>query len=189
MPAAGTIWRRRAVLMAAVGLVVAVPVTLLVSGDDDGSGEPAPPALPALNPTVVARESGISYRVPEGWEAGAVGGTITLSSGDETVQMAIAAPAPAARTGKVLDDALASIRDTYGAVEVNPGSGRRIGGLPARGAVASARNPAGTELRILVAAMRGRERAYLVEVFTAGAAPPERVAEAQSALNELRLTG
>jgi hypothetical protein len=102
--------------------------------------------------------------------------------------MAIAAPAPVSATGDILDDALASTRRSYKRVDVNPGFGRRVGGLRARGAVVSATNKAGTELRILIAAMKGEKRAYLVEVFTAASATPERVAAAQAVLNELRLT-
>ncbi len=178
--------------MAIVGLLVAVPVTLLTAGGEDAALEPATVPTASAPPPLGegARDRGlrVRYRVPKGWRESRRASAIRLRSRDRTAEIVIAAPAPAARAGRLLEDTLAAIRRSYDAVQVNPGSGREIGGLRARGAVISARSEA-TPLRILVAVAKGRKRAYLVEVFTAEDAPGERLREAQVALNSLRLGG
>jgi hypothetical protein len=185
------IWRRRAVLMAVIGLIVAIPVTLLLRDSDDkpASAEQSPgiERIP-LNPAVGDSEIQAVYQVPEGWDLKHEGDVLKLASADDMVQVGITSPGPAEDAGKLLDEALAGIEETYDAVEVNPGSGKKVGGLPAKGAVIAARAK-DAELRILVAVTKGEERAYLVEVFTAATAPPRRVAEAQRFLNSLELEG
>ena len=184
-------WRRRILLMLVVGLVVAIPLTLVLRDSDEPaaeSGEPSLDELVPLNPVVGDSEIDAVYQVPEGWRLEREDGALTLRSSDETVQIGISSPGRADESGSVLDQALAALKDTYDDVEVSPGSGKRVGGLPAEGAVVSAKSQ-GAELRILVAVTEGRRRAYLVEVFTAASAPPRRVAEAQRFLDSLELKG
>jgi hypothetical protein len=101
----------------------------------------------------------------------------------------IASPAPAARSGEVLDEAVSAIRSGYREVEVVPGSGKSVGGRPAKGAVISARSKRGVPLRILVAVARGERRAHLVELFVVDrSSARKRIAEAQVALDSLRFT-
>jgi hypothetical protein len=188
MPPSTTIWKRRATLMAIVGVVVALPVTLLVANDDDGPGTATGPETPALNPTVVARELGAQYRVPEGWRALAKPGLILLDAPDRTTRLAISAPDRAGASKRVLSEALATTRTGYEDVSIDRGYGKDVGGLPAKGAVAHVLNRSGTRLDILIAVMEGEKFTYLVQVFTAEGAPPQRLAEAQAALNQLHLT-
>jgi hypothetical protein len=184
------IWRRRVVLMAIVGLVIAIPITLVIRGSDD-EAEPASSTVaenPPLNPEVSDHRLDADYSVPKRWRLNRKASALTLSSPDKTVRIGISAPGPAEDAGQVLDEAVISLRASYESVEVSPGSGRRVGGLPAKGAVVSARGD-NVNLRILVAAMEGEKRAYLVEVFTAASAPASSVAEAQLFLDSLRLRG
>lgn len=173
--------------MAIVALVVAVPITLVVGGEE---GAEAPsgitPASPKLRPAAVDRELGIAYRVPQGWSDRERRNAISLRSRDRTIEVVLAAPAPATRANRVLDEAIAAVRSGYRDVRIEPGSGQRIGGIRVQGAVASARTANGVPLRILVAVGRGERRAYLVEVFTAATAAGSRLREAQAALNSLR---
>jgi hypothetical protein len=182
--------------MALVGLAVAIPATLLLADDDDRDGvTPAvsalateEPPVPALGPGGKDSGLGVSYRVPREWSEAKEASAIRLRSADRSAEIVIAAPAQAAESKTVLDDALAAIERGYEDVEVVPGSGREIGGLDAEGAVVSA-SADGVALRILVAVAEGAGRTYLVEVFTTADIPPERLREAQVALNSLELEG
>lgn len=189
-----TIWKRRVVLMALVGLAVAVPLTLLLAGDDPEAPDPTAVMTTPIEPPPQLSEADrddslrVRYRVPKGWKESKQASAIRLRSRDSTAEIVIAAPAPAGEADGVLDEALAAIRDGYEAVEVSPGSGRKIGGLKAKGAVISAKSD-GAELRIVVAVAPGDKHAYLVEVFTAAGVSGERLREAQVALNSLELNG
>jgi hypothetical protein len=178
--------------MAVVGFAVAVPATLLLDDEDDDDG-PAPasislaieePRVPALGPGGTDPGIGVSYRVPRDWTETKEASAIRLRSGDRSAEIVIAAPAPASESKTVLDDALAAIEQGYDDVEIARGSGREIGGLDAEGAVVSA-SADGVALRIVVAVATGGDRTYLVEVFTAAQIAPERLREAQAALNSL----
>jgi hypothetical protein len=179
--------------VAVAGLTVAIPVTVVMRSNAEEEPLPEPIDVEAqlpLNPRVVQEEIDAEYQVPQGWQQGAADDVLKLSSGNDSVQVGIRDAGPAGDTGELLDVALADLKLTYDRVEVAHGSGKKVGGLAAKGAVVSARKPKGDdELRILVAAAEGRRRAYLVEVFTAAEAPPRAVAEAQRLLNSLRLTG
>jgi hypothetical protein len=185
--------------MAAIGLLVAVPVTLLVRG---GSGErsSAGPALnggrtsPSIPEQFRLRRSvrlhglGVGVRVPHSWRARRTGGTIRLRSDDGTTALAVAAPSRAGKQQEVLRSELGAIKHGYEDVAVRRGVGRSVGGLTATGAVVSARNTAGTPLRILIAVASGEAHTYLVDVFSAANAPPERLVQAQLALGTLTLS-
>jgi hypothetical protein len=186
-----TIWRRRVLLMLGVALLVAIPVTLIVRDSDEepeSQEQSSPVEELALNPAVGDSEIQALYQVPKGWKLDREGEVLKLSSDDDLVQVGITSPGPAEDSKELLDGALASIKDTYDQVEITPGSGKKVGGLPAKGAVVAAKGKE-ADLRILVAVTEGRERAYLVEVFTSAAAPPTRVAEAQRFLESLELEG
>jgi hypothetical protein len=186
-----TIWRRRILMMLVVGLAIAIPLTLILRDSGEPAAESAQPSLDEvvpLNPVVGDSEIDAVYQVPKGWRLEREGRTLTLRSRDETAQIGIGSPGKAEESDAILDEALAALKDTYDDVEVSPGTGKRVGGLPAEGAVVSAKSQ-GAELRILVAVTEGRRRAYLVEVFTAASAPPGRVAEAQRFLDSLELKG
>ena len=185
-----TIWKRRAVLMAAVGLIAAVPVTLLVrDGDEEQPATTTATPPPPLGPKQRDRGIGVRYRVAKDWRETREASAIRLRSRDRAAQVVIASPAPASKADAVRDEALAAIRSGYERVEIARGSGPRLGGLRTKGAVISARTRDGAPLRILVAVARGERRAYLVEVFTAGGVPAERLREAQATLNSLRFLG
>jgi hypothetical protein len=176
--------------MAVVALVVAIPATILIRGGDDGDEAETPvAAAPPLNPEVSNKALDVNYQIPEGWTEHKKAKAIQLRSDDRSTLIAIAAPTGATNAGTLLDDTLASFRAGYKDVQIRPGSGKKVGGLNAKGAVITAKTPDGNELRIVVAVAKGQKRAYLVEVFTAANADPERLREAQVALNSLRLEG
>jgi hypothetical protein len=187
-----TVWRRRVLLMFALGLLIAIPVTLLLrsSGSDD-SADVATPSLERqlpLNPSVRDSGLGLSYQVPEGWRQHKASSVIQLRSPDRSVQIGVSTPGPASDSRQVLQAALADLRSSYKGVSVAAGSGKKLGGLEARGAVVAATMAKGTDLRILVAVAKGQRRTHLVEVFTGAGAPAERVAQAQRALDSLRFS-
>jgi hypothetical protein len=189
IPAMSPIWRRRALLMFVVALLVAIPATILIRGGEDEESPAPTVTAPALNPGVKDKSLDFRYQVPEGWTESKKAKAVQLKSEDRSVLIAIAAPADASQSGPLLDDTLAAIRSGYRNVRINPGSGPKVGGLNAKGAVVTAKTTDGNELRIVVAVAKGQKRAYLVQVFTAANAPVERVREAQVALNSLQLEG
>ncbi len=183
--------------MAIVGLLVAVPVTLLVrDGDDDG--DPSAPsqqvttgsaqAPPAVGPGADDRGLDVSYRVPEGWKEAKKASALRLTSPDSAAEIVVAAPAPAADADQVLDQALSAFESEYEDVDIAPGSGRKVGGLDAKGAVVTAAR-GDEELRVLVAVAAGEQRTYLVEVFTTASVSADGLRQAQAALNSLKLRG
>lgn len=191
MPGQAAIWRRRVLLMLIVGIAVAIPVTLLIRGGNDDDAPEARPSIEdqlPLNPGVSNDKLRATYQVPKGWTQRTKQDVLTLRSNDRTVRIGLAAPAAAHESDQVLRDALAGLEGSYESVEVNPGSGKKLGGLPAKGAVVHARGD-NIDLSILVTVMAGKKRTYLVEVFTAAGAPPKPVAQAQQFLNSLKLKG
>jgi hypothetical protein len=186
------IWRRRVALMAAVGLLVALPLTLaLRDGDDDsepsGVSGGAAQVPPEVGPDVEDRGLGVTYQLPGDWEESKQASAIRLSSPDASAEVVIAAPAPAADADLLLDQTLEAFEASYNDVDIAPGSGRKIGGIDAKGAVVSASSDGGP-LQILVAVAAGEERAYLVEVFTTGGVSADRLREAQATLNSLEFS-
>ena len=180
--------------MAVVGLLVAVPITLLLR-DGDGDEEPAANQTattaqdpPETGPGVEDSDLGVTYRIPGDWEESKEASAIRLRSPDSSAQVVIAAPAPAADADALLAQTLEAFEAQYEDVDVAPGSGREIGGIEATGAVVQATRD-GAELRILVAVVPGEERAYLVEVFTTAGVSGDRLREAQAALNSLEFSG
>ena len=176
--------------MAIVGLLVAIPVTLIVRGgdDDESAGEPSIEEQLPLNPGVNNGRLKASYQIPKGWKERTKKGVLTLRSDDGSVRIGLTAPADADDSGQLLAETLTSLKGSYEAVEVSPGSGKKVGGLPAKGAVVHAEGDK-INLSILVSVMTGKKVAYLLEVFTPAGAPGTAVAQAQQFLNSLKLKG
>ena len=161
---------------------------------DDGGGDNRTPerSRTVELPTELGRSlddaaSGISVSWPNEWRKLEKGGVLAFQSPDKTMVVAISAPAGAADADRLRKGAIASAASGYKNPVVRPGKGRTIGGLRAEGATISGRGPRG-ESRSLIAVAPGRQKAYLLEVFTAEGAPSERLVEAQLILNSLRLS-
>jgi hypothetical protein len=185
--------------MALVGLAVAIPATVLLrdsGGDRRPASQPAAEQARSQTPSVKLRpkpetSGGLdaSARVPVGWNATQEQSILKLRSPDRSTEVAISAPAARGQVDPVLDSLLSEIKARYRGVSVAPGTGKEVGGLKAKGAVVAARTGDGTALRMLVAVASGKAHTYLVQVVTARDAPAQRLAEAQLALNALRLRG
>jgi hypothetical protein len=185
--------------MATVGLAVAIPTTILFRDAGDGGQavvEPRAELERSQAPSVAvrqkpARSPGLdaSARVPVGWGATQEQSMLKLRSRDGSAEIAISAPTAPGQVDPVLNSLLGEIKGRYEGVSVTPGAGKEVGGLKAKGAVISARNPDGTSLRMLVAVASGKAHTYLVQVLSARDAPASRLVEAQLVLNTLRLRG
>ena len=185
---ARTIWKRRAFLMALVGLVVAIPVTLLVRSDDDDSGGPSGIGEPALQAAKRDSALGITYRVPKGWKSEKKASVIRLKSRDRAAGLTLSAPGPASDAGQILRETVDVVRKSYDDVREGARQGEtRVGGRPAEAVAFTAKNEKGTALRILISVARGKEKAYLIQYFMAGSAGDEAFAAAQAALQALKL--
>lgn len=184
----GTIWRRRALLMLVIGLVIAIPLTLLLR--NSGEDEPKPEAgsiaeeFP-LNPAVGDTEIEAVYQVPKGWKLERKGEALTVISEDGAVRIGITSPD--GEPAEILDSALAELESLYDNVQVKQGA-TKVGGKPAKGAVVSASQD-GLDVRIVVAVSEGEKRDYLLEVLTAATAKPGDVGGAQRFLNSLEFEG
>jgi hypothetical protein len=185
--------------MAIVGLVVAIPATILLRDGDHGNGVVAQgsaqlgdTSAPSVELRAKPATSGAldaSARVPVGWSATQEQSVLKLRSRDRSAEIAISAPAARGQVDPVLATLVREIESRYQGVSVAPGAGKQVGGLDAKGAVVSAHGDDGTALRMLVAVASGKAHTYLVQVLTARDAPTRRLAEAQLALNTLRLRG
>lgn len=189
-----TIWKRRAVLMAAVGLIIAIPATIAVrAGDDDAPAPPvaAQPELPPLGDVEFDRELGVELRLPQGWRRQRRHGALVFRSPDRRVAIAISAPGPDEDAREVQDQAVTALTRRYRRVEViDRARHRTLGGRPASTAALTAlsvgdRSP----LRILVGVARGERKAYLIEVVATGSDPGGALVGAQLLLQHLKLEG
>ncbi len=180
--------------MAIVGLLIAIPVTILVSGSGD-----APPAQPlaeievkepVVGPQKVQDSLGVKLRVPEGWTRKEKQNVLELQSKDGAARVAISAPGPAADAGALHSQVIAGLRTSYDDLEVGKKIDKApVGGLKGEATVISGTTPGknGEAQRILVSTAEGKERAYLVVVFTTDQ-PSSSVLEAQALVNNLRFT-
>jgi hypothetical protein len=182
---------RRGAAAVAVALLAVAAVVALVAGGGSGEEEEGPPApvvpVPRAEGVFNDPRVGVIARRPEGWDAGRRRGAVRLVSPDRTVIVAVSSPAPAAEYERVLDSAVAALRRQYGDAEVRAGDGRAIARRPTVSAVVSGTNARGTDVRVLVAAVRGQEEAFLVQVFAAEGASEQRLAEAQTVISTLQL--
>jgi hypothetical protein len=158
-------------------------------GSDDEGADSVPPRPRPPEAAGVFNDPrvGVVVSRPEGWTARRRRRAVRLRSRDRSVVVSISSPGRASQVEGVLDSALAALEEEYDDVEAGRPTEARIAGRPALSAVVSATSSRGTALRVVVAAVRGRRRAYLVEVFTARNVSETRLAEAQTVLNSLRL--
>lgn len=171
-------------IAAGIALVLVLVLTHTGGGAPATVGAPAPTLRPPPLPGhFTSRSVGASMRLAPGWRVVRRTPAVAVRSTDRSSVVTIASPAPAADWRGVLTDAVGALRKRLGHGPVGPGQGRRLAGRPARSAVV-----VGHGDRVLVAAVRGRRRAYLVEVLTNAQAAGSRLVEAQAMLGTLRLT-
>src|SRR5687767_4941118 len=145
--------------MAVVGLLVAIPVTLIVrdGGDDDADGGDSPtsaaaPAVPEVGERRFDRNLDVALRLPAGWKRNPEKGAVSFRSEDGSVLVAISAPGPEEDVEAIHSTAVAAIDRKYRAVEVVSRDDKaRLGERPAQLTAISARQPKDrAPLRILV---------------------------------------
>lgn len=180
--------------MAGVGLLVAIPVTILVSGE--ASGPPAEPLAaieieePAVGPQKVEEGLGVRLRMPEGWSREQKGSVLELESKDRAARIAISAPGPASDAAQLHSEVVDGLRSSYRDFDIARNLNEtQVGGLDGSATVASGTMPGkkGIQQKILVSTAKGDDRAYLVVVFTSSQ-PSPAVVEAQALVNNLRFT-
>ena len=177
--------------MLVVGLAVAVPVTLLVRGDN---GPPPPEEiladLPELGPVKLDRELGIKMRLPDGWRSRREGEVIVLRSADRQARVAVSAPGPAEDAGQLHDEVLSGFGKSYEDFKVTERKVKsRVGGLRGRASAAEALDAEERELGIVVSTAEGKKLAYLVVAYTPLSDPGRATLEAQTLINELKFVG
>lgn len=182
--------------MAIVGLVIAIPITIFVSGN---SGTPAPSAppeaievkAPDVGPKKVEQSIGVELRVPAGWSREQKQDVLELQSRDGTARVAISAPGPAADADRLHAQVLDGLRSSYGNFEVAKRIEKaKLGGLRGEATVATGMlksRQGKAQQRMVVTTAEGKDLAYLVVVFS-GAETSRSVLEAQALVNNLRFT-
>ena len=189
-PAEKAIWQRRVILMAVVGVVVAIPVTLALRSGNDGTSSIVTPDRPRVGELEFNRDIGIELQLPKGWKRQRKDGAVIFRSDDRRVLMAISALSPMGDTRAIVKQAISTLRESHEAVEViDRFKKKELGGRPAQTAVLSARHPDKGDVAVLIAAAEGENLTYLAQVFAAAPNPGEALSEAQSLLNRLRLAG
>lgn len=176
-------------VMAVIGLLVAIPVTLLIRGGDDETSPPAagPEPQVELRERALDRRVGVRYRLPREWRARSRDRVLQITSRRRDVAVAISDAGHRSQAQRILRQARAALEDEYRRFEVvTHRVGRRAGDLRADGFVAAARSRRGQDLRILVIVGKGKRRAYLIEVFAPATGPGRGLVEAQALLNALR---
>ena len=184
--------RDRAMIVAVilVNVIVVLGVVLLARSDDGDEADatrPVPPP-PRAGRAVENRAIGARIRKPRGWVHRRVGNALNLRSPDSTTIVSISLPPGATNNTDVLRSAQSEIRRQYRRVKVARQPGR-VAGLPTVSVVISAVNRKGTPLNIFVSAAQGRNRAWLVQIFSAPGARSKRLPEAQVSIGTLRLSG
>ena len=181
--------------MAVLGLLVAIPLTMIVRGGGDDGDEPSEtidsgPLQSETGAVRSDRKLKINLRLPKGWRRERQeGGAVALLRQDGGVVIAISTPGPAEDAAEIQREALAAIESQYRKVET---TGRtrdlELGGRRAISATLVATHPKKKkELRILISTAKGRKMAYLVEVVAADL--NQGLVEAQAVLSGLRLKG
>lgn len=174
-------------LFVLANVAVVLGVVFLRGSDDKDSKDKTPP-IPRAGRLVVNRAIGARIHRPRGWTAKRADRAITLRSPDSTTIMSISQPPGATSNRAVLSSAVSVIEQSYRSVKARPIRGK-VAGHPTVSRVVSATNKRGVRLNILVSAPQGRNRAWLVEVFSGPGARAKRLPEAQVALGTLRLRG
>lgn len=158
--------------LVAAALVVAlagVVVALAVGGEEEGetpSGSEAGSSTPSATRSFEDEGLGVAVAFPAGWRAERSAGAVRVQRTDDTAIVSIV-PAPADEGVRaVLADSVAEVRSQYRDVERLGAQRLEIAGRPAPALTLLGENEEGTRLRILVAAVEGRRRPYLINVFS-----------------------
>jgi hypothetical protein len=91
---------------------------------------------------------------------------VRVQRADDTAIVSIVPAPPDEGVRGVLADSVAEVRSQYRGVERLGMQRLEIGGRPARALTLLGANEEGTRLRIVVAAVEGRRRPYLINVFS-----------------------
>jgi len=186
---ARTIWIRRTILMLVIGLLVAVPVTLLVRSGSDEADRGPDVQKPSLGKVQVDRALDVMFKLPKGWRSKREGSVLGLRSGDGTTGITISAPGPAGDAEELRTQALDDLRSSFERFKVTKQFKRKIGGLKGHLATIDASRAKQGRSSLLVGTAAGKEKAYLVVVSSAGKEPTDSLVEAQAVLNEIELKG
>jgi len=89
----------------------------------------------------------------------------------------------------LVGSALAAVRRSYRSVRLTPAKRTLVGGIAGRISAGTAVNSRGIRVDLVIAAAKGKRRTYLLQVFVARQAAGRRLAEAQTILNSLELSG
>ncbi len=195
MKSTAEIWKRGIMQMVVAALAITLVVVIVIRindrGDDDGGAAPQPSVapLPKVGKPYANKELGVQLRLPMGWTTKQSGGTIELRSDDDKAAVSIATSPRAGDDTSTLDPAIAGLMKRYPGAEVTQKiNGEMTGGLVSKGAVLEAKTDDGKRIRIVVSVATGEKLRYLVEVSSTALAS-NSVAEAQTVLRYLRLTG
>jgi hypothetical protein len=188
------LWRRRSAVLAAAALIALVVVGIVIAGGGSGGSDskttPVAPLPETAGPRIENHAIGATIARPRRWTARTARNAIELRDPDGATAVSVSLPPRTDRSAAVLRAAVEGVRANYNDVRVRPGPAKEVGGRPAVSAVVSAKTRGGASINVLLSAVQGRSRAWLVQVVSGRDRRGGRgLVEAQLALGTLALRG
>ena len=168
---------------------MAVTAVFVLRDRPEDGGTETTGSLPGRGVIFQARRLGITGVRPPTWRVKRSRRAIRLTSPDRAGLVAISATPFSVGTRALMSSTLAAVRRSYRGVRLTRVQRTRLGGIPGSTSGGTATNSRRIRLDLVVAAAKGKRRSYLLQVFVARQASGRRLAEAQTILNSLELSG
>lgn len=147
-------------------MVLAIVLAIrLLGGDDVPAPTEAP--IPPLTDVFIDERIGVTVRFPEDWSARRQDDAVRVRHEDRSALVSVAAPAPADEARQLLTAAVGGVAGDFEEVERLGTQDIALGGYAGRARLLTGTNEEGAAVRVLLAALEGERRAYLVTTFSA----------------------
>lgn len=175
----------RIVAPALAGLIAVILIAVLARAPVPPTPAPAE-ALPTAGESVQGAEGALEFHKPASWKRRTVEDVTVLSPRGGGLELTLSAPGPAGDWAILREQTVAGLKTQLEKATVVTTREQVVDGRPSQTTVMSAKQEGG-ELRVLVTAVKGHERAYLITLFTPELASPAALAEGQAVIDSLRL--
>ena len=169
-------------------MAVTAVLVLRDPSDEPKSGTTSSP-LPKRGVLFELRRLGVVGVRPPGWRVKRSSRAVRLASPDRAGLVGVSVAPSSVGAGPLIASSLATVRRSYRRAKLTKINRARVGGIPGRTSGGTAVNSRGVPLDLVIATAEGRRRTYLLQVFVARGAGGRRLAEAQTIVNSLELSG
>lgn len=180
--------RRQALIVAAALVTGGFLGWLLFAGHGDSSSPRARPGAPTPFRGVSYPSIGLSLAQPTAWKNSTQHGVVKLLSSDQSVSVAISAPAAGGQAAQLRKADAADLKRLFHPARLVGRQRGRLGGLPAVTTELIGTSPRHTKIRILSTAVSSAYRTYSVQIFTAVRPSPHTLLELRAVLSSVRFT-